>query len=138
MPHWRLAGSAYFITWRLRPGLPALAPDERDIVAASLEHYHSIRYRLYGYVVMDDHVHCVVSLSAGIELSQLTQTWKSYTARTINKRRGREGSLWQKDSFDRIIRDEDELLEKLQYMLNNPLKRWPGTAVYLWAKWFEL
>ncbi|MBZ0203591.1 MAG: hypothetical protein K8I03_11305 [Ignavibacteria bacterium] len=30
--------------------------------------------------------------------------------------------MWQDESFDRIIRDDKELNEKLNYMFNNPVK----------------
>jgi hypothetical protein len=33
-----------------------------------------------------------------------------------------QGSLWQDERFDRIVRDEAEFLEKWQYIRNNPLK----------------
>ena len=40
------------------------------------------------------------------------------------------GSIWQKESFDRIIRNQKELLEKVNYMLNNPVKK--GLTVDSW------
>jgi hypothetical protein len=33
-----------------------------------------------------------------------------------------KGSLWQDESYDPIVRDEAEFLEKWQYIRNNPLK----------------
>jgi hypothetical protein len=33
-----------------------------------------------------------------------------------------KGPLWQDESYDRIIRDENDFHEKLQYMFNNPIK----------------
>ncbi len=34
----------------------------------------------------------------------------------------RKGKVWQNESYDRVIRDEDEFLEKLNYIANNPIK----------------
>lgn len=39
LPHWRQAGAIYFVTWRLHPAQPVLTPDERTLIAASLEHF---------------------------------------------------------------------------------------------------
>ena len=45
---------------------------------------------------------------------------KSFTAHQINKMSNRKGKIWQDESYDRVIRDEGEFLEKLGYIANNP------------------
>lgn len=35
---------------------------------------------------------------------------------------GQRGSVWLDESYDRIIRDEVEWLEKLAYIVSNPVK----------------
>jgi putative transposase len=137
LPHWRLPSSVYFVTWRVENGVVQLRPTERDTVAESLKHFHLQRYRLFGYVVMNDHVHAVAQPLGREELSTMLKNWKSCTSHTINKSRATSGPLWMKDTFNRIVRDEQELIEKLQYMLNNPFKRWPELTEYPWAEWFE-
>ena len=47
---------------------------------------------------------------------------KSYTANEINRALGRRGAAWVDERFDRIVRDHAELLEKWQYIRNNPVK----------------
>lgn len=34
----------------------------------------------------------------------------------------RKGKVWQNESYDRVIRNEDEFLEKLKYIANNPTR----------------
>lgn len=136
LPHWRLTGAVYFVTWRIHSGQSDLKPAERDLVASGLLHFNAQRYRLYAYVVMNDHVHVLVQPLAGHSLESIVQSWKSFTARVLQKAFGRIGAIWQREYFDRIVRDEDEFWEKVNYMMNNPLKRWPGTQDYVWAKWF--
>lgn len=56
------------------------------------------------------------------------QTFLSDSKRAVNETGKtasptRKSSIWQVESFDRIIRDQKELDEKLNYMLNNSLKR---------------
>jgi REP element-mobilizing transposase RayT len=57
-------------------------------------------------------------------LPQITHSIKSYSANRIQKLLNIKGSIWQDENYDRIIRDENEYLEKMKYIINNPLK--PG------------
>jgi REP element-mobilizing transposase RayT len=133
LPHWRMSGAVYFVTWRCHPDSRTLNPAEREVVLSALRHFEGLRYRLFAYVAMDDHVHAVVQPLKGFALEALLHSWKSFTANAINRLRGRTGPVWQKEYFDRIVRDEDEFFEKCQYILNNPLKRWPELKEYPWA-----
>jgi len=45
----------------------------------------------------------------------------------------RRKCVWQDEYFDRIVRDEVELLEKTQYIMNNPFKVWPDIEEYPWV-----
>jgi len=51
----------------------------------------------------------------------------------MQKLHGRKGSIWLQEGFDRIIRDENELMEKCEYVLTNPIRRWPEVRDYKWA-----
>lgn len=136
--HWQLPGATYFLTWRTLAGTPALTPAERDAVSASVAYFHTQRYQLYAYVVMDDHAHAILRPIGKYNLSRIMQTLKSYTTRELWRVGIRQGAVWQKDYFDRIIRSESDLLEKMQYILNNPYKRWPELSEYRWVEWFAL
>ena len=35
---------------------------------------------------------------------------------------GRSGSLWQRESFDHILRRDEDLIEKAEYIANNPVR----------------
>ena len=45
----------------------------------------------------------------------------------------RKGAIWQKESFDRIVRSEEEYLKKGNYILNNSFGRWPELEDYIWV-----
>lgn len=132
LPHWRLEGAAYFVTWRLISGASLLEPAERSIVTRALRFREGATHQLLGFVVMDDHVHVLVEPSEGWSLEKLVHAWKSYTTTCFREQTGRKRT-WQREYFDRIIRDEDELREKMQYILNNPWKRWPELETYAWV-----
>jgi len=56
-------------------------------------------------------------------LSSIIQNFYSVTTRKINRIRKTPGlKLWQRNYFDRIIRNENELNKIREYIINNPLK----------------
>jgi adenine-specific DNA methylase/REP element-mobilizing transposase RayT len=133
LPHWRLEGSTYFLTCRLHRNQADLKPEERSLVASALRHFEGSRYKLLAYVVLNDHVHVLVEPLSGHTLTKITHAWKSFTAHELQREFGRQGVIWQDESFDRIVRDESELQEKAQYIQDNPLKRWPEIRDYPWV-----
>jgi len=76
---------------------------------------------------MTDHVHLLLNPVADqsdgdYALSKILQSIKGFSAREINKNRHTKGTIWLDESYDRIVRDNDEYLEKWQYIRNNPVK----------------
>ena len=56
-------------------------------------------------------------------LGAIIQTFKSISTRRINATRHAPGTaLWQRNYYERIIRDERELNAIRQYIINNPLQ----------------
>ena len=117
LPHWRLGGSTYFVTFRLAER--ALTADERNVVLAHIRSGHRSYYTLVAITVMPDHVHSLIKPDRGVSLSRVLKGIKGVSARRVNTLRGTGGSLWQDESWDRIVRDESELREKLAYMVDN-------------------
>jgi putative transposase len=133
LPHWRMSGAVYFVTWRLAKDQPNLDPEERTVVVEVIKHFERQRYELPGYVVMDDHVHVLVLPLGDFVLHQIVHSWKSFSAKQLAKGQQRTPPVWQHEYFDRIVRDDEELLQKAQYVLNNPVKRWPSLEEYPWV-----
>ena len=106
-------------------GQPKLNPAERSTIAAALRHYDGNRYRLAGYVVMNDHVHAVVEPAAGHRPEAIVQAWKSSTAHLLYKETARKSPLWLDEYFASWAQSEMELTEKLEYIHDSPWRRWP-------------
>lgn len=132
LPHWRRDNAVYFVTWRLEADREPLSVAERGEVASAIKYFAGVRYRLFAYVVMDDHVHVLVEPAAPHTLEAIVQGWKSYTTNRMQCT-GRSGRVWQPEYFDRIMRDVAEVEEKLRYIVENPAKRWPGVDEYPWV-----
>jgi putative DNA methylase len=97
-------------------------PRIAQMVVDALCHFDGSRYRLHEWVVMPNHVHVLITPLLGHSLSSILHSWKSYTAKEINRVLGRSGPLWQEDYFDRVIRDERHWAAAVAYIGNNPVK----------------
>ena len=93
-----------------------------EVVAQALRFFDGQRYHLDTFVIMPNHVHVLVQPLTGYSLTKIIHSWKSYTAREINKLLGRSGAVWMQESFDRIVRDWDALLRCRAYIARNPEK----------------
>jgi len=74
-------------------------------------------------MVMPDHTHLILKPCYGYSLSRVMKGIKGVSARRVNTVREATGSVWQDESWDRILRDVGEFEEKLQYMIDNPVKK---------------
>ena len=122
LPHWTLSGSTYYVTFRLRSDVTPFDKADRARVLSHLRSGDSTYYDLIAGIVMPDHVHALLRPKEGVELPRILKGMKGVSARIVNEARGRRGELWQDESWDRIVRDQKELDEKLQYMLDNPVR----------------
>jgi REP element-mobilizing transposase RayT len=91
-------------------------------VIETLQHDELRRVEHHAIAVMPNHVHALFSLISATALPALVRTWKGVSARRLNALAQRSGPLWQKDYFDRLIRDEEHFRRCLRYIRNNPAK----------------
>jgi len=91
-------------------------------VEETLRHKDNADYLLHSWVIMPNHVHVLVSPKNGQTLSKIVAAWKRFSATKIHKAAGISGSLWQKDYFDRLIRDWDHFQNVARYIRKNPEK----------------
>lgn len=86
------------------------------IVRTALHHFDGVRYLLGSFAVAGNHVHVLVVPMPGIKLSTVLHSWKSYTAKAINKAVGRSGTLWQDESYDHLVRSAASLHRIEEYI----------------------
>ncbi len=91
-------------------------------VADALRYFDQTRYLLHSWVIMPNHVHILLSLGESIDLGETVASWKRFTATKINRRDYCSGPFWQKDYFDRMIRDWKHFVNVARYIRRNPIK----------------
>lgn len=96
-------------------------PDVAGLVENALLFFHGDRYEMRAWVVMPNHVHALVKVNQ-VSMSDILESWKSYTAKEANKLLGRQGRFWQPDYWDTHTRDEEQERKSIRYIENNPTK----------------
>jgi REP element-mobilizing transposase RayT len=134
LPHLRSENAIYFVTWRLHSAQPNLNSVEKSIVRDAVTHFDGDRYDAIAHVVMHDHVHLLVQPYFDWRLDKVVHSWKSWTSHELVKWQSRSKPVWQDEYFDRIVRDEAELEEKVGYIAHNPYKKWPEITSYSWVR----
>ena len=105
-----------------------------DELARSILHFQDQQYFVSCYVVMPNHCHLVIRPHVEFDLEDILGSIKGVVSRFVNKEIGTEGSLWQQESYDRIVRDEEHLYHVVQYIGNNPsLAGLPKSQWYRWV-----
>lgn len=93
----------------------------REIVLGKIMEGHESSHFIHSLVIMPNHFHVLVTVETG-SLSELMRKWKGATSFLINRQLGRRGLLWQRDYFDRIIRDARHFERCKRYIASNPDK----------------
>lgn len=91
-----------------------------QIAASALKHFDARRYDLAAWVVMPNHVHALLMPRPGFDLGKILHSWKSFSAYEINKLTGRDGDVWQHETYDHIVRDPESLWHFARYIVYNP------------------
>ena len=103
---------------------------------------HYAHVELDAFVVMPNHIHGIIVLTdvdrrtdvgAGLKpapttardrsygLPEIVRAFKTFSSRRINEARATPGeSVWQRNYYERVIRDEAELDRARQYIVGNP------------------
>ena len=101
--------------WLRQENIARLVADAIHYGERELAHY-----QLYAWVIMPNHVHILLPLVAP---SKLFHSLKGFTARGANLMLRRAGApFWQRESYDRWIRDDRERERVQAYIEDNPVK----------------
>ena len=117
-----------------------------QIVTQRLIDDDEARYHLWAFCIMPNHVHLLLdtvgldSVSKSNErgktkdypLTDAMRLLKGSTAALCNRQLGRRGAFWEHESYDHIVRNDDEFDRIVDYILMNPAK---AGLVNEWQKW---
>ena len=96
---------------------------------------------LHGFVIMTNHLHCLVSAKESYYLENIVASFKKFTTSQIKellekdnrkyisalikssyaKKKNNSFQIWQRENYPEIIESEKFFLQKLNYIHNNPV-----------------
>ena len=129
-------------------------PEIAQLVYDSIIFRDGKDYKLVCFCIMSNHVHMII-YKLDKPLDKIMQELKAYTGREANKLIGQgqrsdaslvgvelqsrsnttssmSSKFWQAESFDRIIRDRNDMSNKISYTLNNPVN---AGLIETWKEW---
>jgi len=147
-----LDGYSYFltvVTFRREPILIDNIELLRDSFRGSKEKYS---YRIDAIVILPEHFHMIITPKVSTDYSKiirhikrsfvygLDEKFKSEAKLFMSESKYKRGhaGVWQERFYEHTIRDEKDLLEKIEYIKNNPIKHqlvekledWKYTSFY--------
>jgi len=115
------------------------------------------RVIIYGFVIMDNHIHIIWQLQAGRKREDVQRDFLKYTAQQIKKEmlishpeqmqeffvnaKDRKYQFWERNPLSIEIWSEKVFLEKLKYIHENPVRagicKWPDDYKYSSALFYK-
>ncbi|HUQ49748.1 MAG TPA: transposase [Terriglobales bacterium] len=140
LPHILEPDAPHFVTFKTKEGFRLPEP-ARDIVFKHCLHDHNKRLYIHAFVIMPTHAHLLFTplrddFGDSYPLSKIMQGIKGTSARRVNLLLDQKGSLWQDESLDRVVRD-NEYDKTVFYIIENPiaagLAKVPDEYRWLWV-----
>ena len=119
-----LGGQIYLVTAVTRNRVPLFTNLHLGRIVVRTLHCQEVAARAptLAYVVMPDHLHWLVQLRPGSNLSEVVRSVKGKSAFDINRAVGTRRRVWQQSFHDRALRREENLGDVARYVVRNPLR----------------
>jgi len=145
LPHLQVEGKTIFLTFCTKDHLILPGPVRTQVLHHCL-HDHGSKMHVHGAVVMPDHVHMVLTPLWDARgylytLGEITNGIKGASAHSVNRMLRRKGPVWQDESFDRVLRCNEAVRAKVEYICTNPVRKGlcqnPDEYPWLWREGIE-
>jgi putative transposase len=133
----------HFVTCTILHWIPIFTRTETtDIIFESLKYLQKTdNAKIYAYVILENHLHLIISSD---DLSKTMESFKKYTSRRIidllrsknvttildqlmfykkAHKSDRTYQLWQEGIAPKLIQSEPMMIDRINYIHNNPVKR---------------
>lgn len=145
LPHLQAERKALFVTFATRKHW-VLPESVRRLVMEHCLHDHDSKLVMHAAVVMHDHVHLLFTPledggGATYGLAEIMSGIKGASAHSVNRMLGRKGTVWESESFDRLLRQDEDRRSVAEYICANPVRA--GLCAteddypWIWREWVE-
>ena len=117
------SNKAVYITTKTWKNQKVFISDDRvNLIYESLDQiYNKYEFEINGFVIMPDHFHLII-VSQQNNLSDIMHDLKGKVASFMLKQGIIKTKLWQKSFHNHVIRNDKDLIKKLNYLHKNPLR----------------
>ena len=111
--------------------------DYNEYIHLLKKYKREIKFKIYGYCLMPNHVHLVCEVKEPKELSLLMKKLNLSYSIYFNKKYRKIGHLWQDRFLSRLIYKDLYLLQCINYIEANPVRAQLTTEItkYLWSSY---
>ena len=129
-----LDGYSYFITVVTHQRNPILLENIELLRKAFKISKAKYNYNINAIVILPDHFHMIITPKYSEEYPKIISMIKRYFTRhceekyyahleqSLSRHKRNMKPVWQKRFYEHTIRNDKDMLEKLQYMYHNPVK----------------
>jgi len=148
----RVPGGTYFFTINLLDRRADLLTRHIDALRAAVRRTRDERpFHIDAWVVLPDHMHCVITLPPGdVDYSNRIKAIKIRFVRAVAPQERRsavriakgERGIWQRRFWEHTLRDEADYARHIDYVHYNPVKhghattmaQWPHSTFHRWVR----
>lgn len=139
LPRPEFAGIPQHVVQRGNNRLPCFLDDEdrQHYLQCLLDALSRHRCRLHAYVLMDNHVHLLMTPDEAGGVSRLMHTFARNYAGRFNRRHGRTGTLWEGRYKACLVDSDGYFLACSRYIELNPVRAWiaAGPTDHPWSSY---
>ncbi|MEW6376823.1 MAG: transposase [Thermodesulfobacteriota bacterium] len=122
---YNLENQAFFVTSKIKDNQPYFL--DHHLAELFIETLYLCRkkyeFLLLSFVVMPEHFHAIIIPQKGYMISSVMRKIKSLFVKKMREELGWEGTFWQKSFYDFVVYTDKKLIEKFNYILQNPVRR---------------
>lgn len=122
--NYSLPGSVCSVTFATKDRRPIFADHvvARAAIDILRDQSQATGVKVFGYCLMPDHVHLVISPSHSCDVMTFVGRVKNLMQREA-WRHGVQGAIWQKSFWDHLLRADEQVEVVVGYVLRNPMRR---------------
>ena len=96
--------------------------DKKDFLKSLSRYRERFKFKLFGFVLMDNHAHLIIQTNGSINISRVMQALTLSYSQKFRHKYNYVGYVWQGRFRSNVIESENYILECLNYIHYNPLR----------------
>ncbi len=111
--------------------------DKKELLRILSKYKARFKFKLFGFVFMDNHAHLIISTNNLINISKVMQAIALSYSQKFRHKYGYSGYVWQGRFKSNVIESDEYILACLDYIHNNPVRAEMvnHSKDYLWSSY---